>query len=503
MTAAMASAAPSWSATEEAFVARPRTAPSGLATRTAILVPPTSTPTTRVVGPCRRTGGRSSAARSSRSSVHRQAELARSAAARTRRGASGRRRRRHRGSVSRGRAGRATVAWPRRGSASSHGSPRTVTDPWTTIRRTSRIPMRFATAAPSARPAPRVTARAALVAVRGRVGQRLRGSMPEHRPRRLPAGSTGALATVSRQPNRPQWHSAPSGSTTIWPISPAPSPSPPNSSPSRTSPAPMPRPTLIATRFVGPLLAFEEVGGDGGRARVVGDDGREAVALGEGLAEREVGPVEVDGPADRAVAVDDARRADADARGSACAGRRRISSIRSWTRASAVSPSRALDVAGGPRAGSSPRRSSSAGREGALAEVEGDDVAGVVDELDEGRRLAAGRGRRAGIPGEALLFELRDELADAGASQAGEAGDGSRATDRPEVVEGAEHQARVMGARLRVGRLGWKLRAGHSCSDPCHSSSVSRRLALAGHVPRRSIPSPAGAGRPLPPNFVQ
>ncbi len=136
----------------------------------------------------------------------------------------------------------------------------------------------------------------------------------------------------------------------------------------------------------------------------------------------------------------------------------------------------ALDVAGGPALDVA-SQVEQPGREGALAEVERDDVAGVVDELDKGRRLAAGRGRLAGIPGEALLFELRDELADAGASQAGEAGDGC-ARDRPEVVEGAEHQARVMGAGLRVGRLGWKLRAGHSCSDPCHSSSVSRS---AGH----------------------
>ena len=64
---------------------------------------------------------------------------------------------------------------------------------------------------------------------RGRVA-----NVVEGRVRRVPAGGrgatiAGALATVSRQPNRPQWHSAPSSSTTMWPISPAPKPSPWNS----------------------------------------------------------------------------------------------------------------------------------------------------------------------------------------------------------------------------------------------------------------------------------
>ena len=57
------------------------------------------------------------------------------------------------------------------------------------------------------------------------------------------------LATVSRQPNRPQRQAAPSSTTATWPISPAPKPSPWNSEPLRTRPAPIPRPTLIVTRF--------------------------------------------------------------------------------------------------------------------------------------------------------------------------------------------------------------------------------------------------------------
>ena len=62
-----------------------------------------------------------------------------------------------------------------------------------------------------------------------------------------------------------------------------------------------------------PLVATEQVGGEGGGAAVVGDDRREAVALLEDPGERQVLPVEVDRPADGAVGVDHARGADADA----------------------------------------------------------------------------------------------------------------------------------------------------------------------------------------------
>ncbi len=55
--------------------------------------------------------------------------------------------------------------------ASSHGSPRTVTEPWTTMWRTSRMPIRFAMAEPSARPAARATPKRGLVATLGRGGQ--------------------------------------------------------------------------------------------------------------------------------------------------------------------------------------------------------------------------------------------------------------------------------------------------------------------------------------------
>ena len=76
---------------------------------------------------------------------------------------------------------------------------------------------------------------------RGRSGGRWRRP-PGPRSRACPA-------TVSRQPVRPQRQSAPSSSTTMWPISPAPEPSPWNSAPRRIRPAPTPRPTRIAIRF--------------------------------------------------------------------------------------------------------------------------------------------------------------------------------------------------------------------------------------------------------------
>ena len=98
--------------------------------------------------------------------------------------------------------------------------------------------------------------------------------------------------------------------------------------------------------------------------------------------------------------------------------------------------------------------------EGPLAEVEGDDVAGVVDERDEGRLLAAGAGAAADFLGEAFLLEFADELPDRGPCQAGEAGD-LRAADRAEVVDGTEDKAGVVGARLRMRRLGREFRACH------------------------------------------
>ena len=142
---------------------------------------------------------------------------------------------------------------------------------------------------------------------------------------RAPTASSAAraaiarlLATVSRQPNRPQRQAAPSSTTATWPISPAPKPSPWNREPLRTRPAPIPRPTLIVMRFgIRAALGPERVLGQGRCLAVVRDVGRQAIPLVEEAAERQVLPVQVDCPSDRAgPRVDETRRPDADSEGS-------------------------------------------------------------------------------------------------------------------------------------------------------------------------------------------
>ena len=85
---------------------------------------------------------------------------------------------------------------------------------------------------------------------------------------------------------------------------------------------------------------------------------------------------------------------------------------------------------------------------------------GVVLERDEGGLLAAGARAATDVLGQAVPLQVRDELADAGSGQAGEAGD-VRAADRTEVVERAQDERRVVGAGLRVGRLGREFGARH------------------------------------------
>ena len=118
-------------------------------------------------------------------------------------------------------------------------------------------------------------------------------------------------------------------------------------------------------------VALEEVGREGGGAAVVGDDGRQAVALLEEAREREVLPVEADGPADRAVLVDDARRADTDAEDRG--GRRRPDLVDQLVddvdRLVAVAP---IEVTRGSRRQFAAEVGKRRG-EGPLAEVEGDD----------------------------------------------------------------------------------------------------------------------------------
>ena len=162
-------------------------------------------------------------------------------------------------------------------------------------------------------------------------------------------------------------------------------------------------------------------------------------------AERQVLPVEVDRPADRAVGVDQARRADPDAE----EGARGLTPdvvdelVDELDGRVAVT---ALELAGALR-GDLAAQVRERGGERALAEVEGDDGPGVVLEGDEGRLLAAGARAATDVLGQAIRAQVRDELADAGPRQAGQAGD-VRAADRPEVVERAQDEGRVVGARL-------------------------------------------------------
>ena len=72
-------------------------------------------------------------------------------------------------------------------------------------------------------------------------------------------------------------------------------------------------PDLDRDQVVGPLVATEQEGREGRGTAVVGDDRGELVVGGEERAERQVGPGQVDRPADRAAFVDDARGADPDA----------------------------------------------------------------------------------------------------------------------------------------------------------------------------------------------
>ena len=88
-------------------------------------------------------------------------------------------------------------------------------------------------------------------------------------------------------------------------------------------------------------------------------------------------------------------------------------------------------------------------------------------EGDQRRGLAAGARAAADLAGQALGLEVRDQLADARAGEAGEAGDvGAR--DRPEVVERPQDQAGVVRPGLRVGRLEGVLDA---CHAPVPASS--------------------------------
>ena len=91
--------------------------------------------------------------------------------------------------------------------------------------------------------------------------------------------------------------------------------------------------------------------------------------------------------------------------------------------------------------------------EDALAEVEADDLAGVADDAEEDRALAAGRRPASDFLDHPVAEQVADDVRDGRPGQAGAARDFG-AADRPEVVDGPQDEPMVVLAGLRVGRLG-------------------------------------------------
>ena len=217
---------------------------------------------------------------------------------------------------------------------------------------------------------------------------------------------------------------------------------------------------------------LEQVLGERRGARVVGDARRQPGALGQDPGEREVLPVEVDRPADRAGGgVHEARRADADAEDRAGLGGQHDELVdQGGQRRERLV---AVEAVGGHLAGRADLAAEvdEGAGEHALAEVDRDDQPGVVDDLEQDRGLAAARRPEAHLADEALGEDVGDELADGGAGEPGEAGD-LGAADRPVVVQRAQDEAAVEPARLLVRRLA---RERHSRSSSSGSPGRSGR----------------------------
>jgi hypothetical protein len=199
------------------------------------------------------------------------------------------------------------------------------------------------------------------------------------------------------------------------------------------------------------------------------------VAILEELGEWQVLPVEVDRPTDRAVGIDDARRADTDAE----------------DRGGGLTPDvvdelmdeldglltvAAIELAGAFRGELAAQVGEGRG-ESALAEVERDDAPRIVLERNECRLLTARAGAAADVLGEAIPRQVRDQLANAGAGEAGQPGDVG-AADGTQVVQGAQDECRVVGAGLRMGGLKWdSVRATRSrTSPPTSSRELTKRM---------------------------
>ena len=302
--------------------------------------------------------------------------------------------------------------------------------------RTSSAPVRLAMAAPTARPAARTTPRA----------RRRRRSSCRRGPRRgieAPRRArmiAGALATVSRQPNRPQWHAAPSGSTTTWPISPAASPSPPNSWPledqagtdaatdldDRRGSAGRSSPSNRYVAKAAARLSLATTVGRPWRSWRIAARGRSCQSR---LTAQRIVPSAstmpgVPTPMPRIGLVASAR----------------TSSMSSWTRARAASPSRPSRSR--RPAWSSARRGGSARAAVKVRSPRSRTMTVRASSLSATRVgcLPPVLGPRPTSRGQAVALEVRDELADARPGQAGEAGDVG-AADRAEVVERAQDEA--------------------------------------------------------------
>ena len=248
----------------------------------------------------------------------------------------------------------------------------------------------------------------------------------------------------------------------------------------------MPRPTVIATRLVRRRLENSSIG-QGGGAAVVGDLDGHAVARSQDLAEGQVLPVEVDRRADRAGRrVDDARRPDADPEeGLAGVPRQLLDQL-----VDDLERFVAGQAGHGPLDGplDLAAQVDECRPEHELAEIDPDDVPGAVDELEEDRCLAAGRRSPPDLAREAIAHQVADHVADRGPGEPAESRD-LGATDRPEVVQRAQDEGRVVRPGLLVRGLGRKrqrrVRRSSPVAAPAASSPGSVRLLWA---PRRRPP---------------
>ena len=217
-----------------------------------------------------------------------------------------------------------------------------------------------------------------------------------------------------------------------------------------------------------PIAAGVGVFGERCGLRVIGNVDRDRVPLGDDLAEGQVPPVEVDRPADRpGPRVHEARGPDPDPEQRCSrAVEELIEELEDQAeRGVAVPPvDRQLD---GP-ADLAPEVDERSG-EMLLAEVETDDQARVVVDLEQDRRLAAARRTPPDLAHDAVVEERGDDVGDGGPGQARLAGDVG-AADRPEVVDRADDEPLVVDAGLLMGRFG---RERHR--PPGSSSLDSRR----------------------------